>query len=75
MRARPARSPSDPRREYTIYQTPESDPDWTTLSVGDTVRVDVEYGFLSLHDAVRISTIDIGYENGVETPKYSFIYG
>lgn len=63
-----------PRKQYTITQTPESEPDWTSLSLGDWVRVDVDYGVVSIHDAVRISTISVSYSNGIEVPSYSFIY-
>jgi hypothetical protein len=64
-----------PRREYKLYQTPESDPIWTSLTVGDRIRGDVDYGFLSVHDSIRINVIEVNYSEGVERPSYSFIYG
>jgi hypothetical protein len=64
-----------PRREYKLYQTPESDPVWTSLTVGDRIRGDVDYGFLSVHDSIRINVIEVVYSEGVEKPSYSFIYG
>ena len=63
-----------PRRNYKIYQTPETDPEWTSLVLGDWVRTDVDYGCISIHDAVRINSIEVTYRDGVEYPAYSFIY-
>lgn len=63
-----------PRREYTPYQIPETNPVWNTLTTGDWVRLVAEHGFKSIADSVRINAIEVGVDGGIESPSYSFKY-
>jgi hypothetical protein len=60
-----------PVQQYKIYQTPGSDPDWSSLDVGDYVKLDVDHGFLSVHGSFRISIIEVSYTGGVESVMYT----
>lgn len=61
-------------REYSVTQIPESDPLYTTLQMGDFVRVRVNRGFLQIDDVVRIIKISVKYDKGLETISYNFQY-
>lgn len=63
-----------PRKQYSLYQIPNSSPDWTILSTGDRVRLFANYGYKSIFDSVRINSIEVNYNDGVEIPQFGFIY-
>lgn len=61
-------------REYNIVQVSESDPEYTTLQMGDFVRVRISYGGLEIDDVVRIIKITVNYQGGKEIVSYNFQY-
>jgi hypothetical protein len=60
-----------PQLQLKVYQQPGSDPDWSGLDVGDYVQVDVDHGYLVVHNVLRISIIEVTYNNGVEQVAYT----
>jgi hypothetical protein len=60
-----------PQLQLKITQEPGSDPDWTTLDVGDWVGVNLQHGFLNIFTMLRILIIEVSVNDGVEQVVYT----
>lgn len=64
-----------PRREYEVFQSHGSDPDWPLVEVGDYVTLDATSGFVQIADVVRVKEITVNVSaGGLESVSYNFMY-